>query len=173
LTDAPLEGLTEKTAGHVDVKKAEFAAALFLGIIGLTAVYQGIDLGPGWGESGPQPGFLPFSLGTIMAVASVVIVLQAVLKADGGTIFEQKEEIIELVRVGLPMAAAGVLVETVGFYLMVVAYSAGFIIWYGRYRWYMVIPPAILFAFLLFQALEKFFRIFMPKSMFYSDSFPF
>jgi hypothetical protein len=173
VTDAQLEDRSEKAEGLIDVKKAEFAVALFLGIIGLTAVYQSIDLGPGWGESGPQPGFLPFSLGMIMAVASVVIVLQAVSKADGGTIFEQKEEIIELVRVGLPMAVAGVLVETVGFYMMVVAYSAGFIIWYGRHRWYKVIPLAILFAFVLFQALENFFRIFMPKSMFYSDSFPF
>lgn len=169
----PQEGLTEKTGGLVDVKKAEFAVALFLGIVGLTAVYQSIDLGPGWGEGGPQPGFLPFSLGIIMVVASVVTVLQAVSKADGGTIFEQKEEIIELLRVGLPMVVAGVLVETVGFYVMVVAYSAGFIIWYGRYRWYMVIPPVILFAYGLYRVLEEFFRIFMPKSMFYSDSFPF
>ncbi|MGH2817338.1 MAG: hypothetical protein ACRDJS_02615, partial [Actinomycetota bacterium] len=95
------------------------------------------------------------------------------LRATGGTIFEQKEEIIELVRVGLPMLVAVVLVETVGFYMMVAAYSAGFMIWYGRYRWYKVIPPVILFAYGLFRALEEFFRIFMPKSMFYSDSFPF
>jgi hypothetical protein len=169
----PQEGLTEKTGGLVDVKKAEFAVAVFLGIVGLTAVYQSIDLGPGWTQRGPQPGFLPFSLGMIMAAASVVIVLQAVSKADGGTIFEQKEEIIELVRVGLPMLVAVVLVETVGFYMMVAAYAAGFIIWYGRYRWYLVIPPVILFAYGLYRALEEFFRIFMPKSMFYSDSFPF
>jgi hypothetical protein len=71
------------------------------------------------------------------------------------------------------MLAAVFLVETVGFYMMVTAYSAGFIIWYGRYRWYLVIPLAILFAYGLFQVLENFFRIFMPKSMFYSDSFPF
>jgi hypothetical protein len=57
--------------------------------------------------------------------------------------------------------------------MMVAAYSAGFIIWYGRYRWYVVIPLAILFAYALFQILENFFRIFMPKSMFYTDSFPF
>jgi hypothetical protein len=173
VTDALQEGRSEKAGGLVDVKKAELAVALFLGIVGLTAVYQSIDLGPGWDESGPQPGFLPFSLGMIMAVASVVTALQAVSKADGGTIFEQKGEIIELVRVGLPMVVAGVLVETVGFYLMVVAYSAGFIIWYGRFRWYKVIPFVILFAFVLFRILEDFFRIFMPKSMFYSDSFPF
>jgi putative tricarboxylic transport membrane protein len=173
LTAAQLEDRSEKVEGLVDVKKAEFAVALFIAIIGLTAVYQSIDLGPGWGEGGPQPGFLPFSMGTIMAAASVFIVLQAVLKADGSTIFEQKEEIIEVVRVGLPMLVAVVLVETVGFYLMVAVYSAGFIIWYGRYRWYMVIPLAMLFAYVLFQILENFFRIFMPKSMFYSDSFPF
>ena len=172
MTEALQEG-SEKTGGLVDVKKAEFAVALFLGIVGLTAVYQGIDLGPGWSGGGPEPGFLPFSLGIIIAAASVVILLQARLRATGGTIFEQKEEIIELVRVGLPMLVAIVLVETAGFYMMVVAYSAGFIIWYGRYRWYMVIPLAILFAYVLFQVLENFFRIFMPKSMFYSDSFPF
>jgi putative tricarboxylic transport membrane protein len=172
VTDAQIKDRSEKAEGLVDVKKAEFAVALFLGIIGLTAVYKSIDLGPGWSEGGPQPGFLPFSLGIIIAAASVLIVFQAV-SAEGGAIFEQREEIVELVRVGVPMLVAVVMVETIGFYLMVAAYSAGFIIWYGRYRWYMVIPFAILFAYVLFQILENFFRIFMPKSMFYTDSFPF
>jgi hypothetical protein len=54
-----------------------------------------------------------------------------------------------------------------------VVYTTGFIIWYGRYRWYAVIPGVLLFAYGLFRILENFFRVFMPKSMFYSDSFPF
>jgi hypothetical protein len=53
VTDALQEGRSEKAGGLVDVKKAELAVALFLGIVGLTAVYQSIDLGPGWDESGP------------------------------------------------------------------------------------------------------------------------
>jgi hypothetical protein len=172
VTEALQEGSSE-TGGLVDAEKAEFAVALLFGIVGGIAVYQSIDLGPGWSQGGPQPGFLPFTLGIIMGAASVFILLQARSGATGGTIFQQKEEIIELVRVGLPMLAAVVMVETIGFYMMVTAYSAGFIIWYGRYRWYLVIPLVILFAYGLFQILENFFRIFMPKSMFYSDSFPF
>jgi putative tricarboxylic transport membrane protein len=172
LTDAQLKDRSEKSEGLVDVKKAEFAVALVIGVVGLIAALKGVELGPGWGEGGPEPGFLPFSLGVIIMIASVLILIQA-SRATGGTIFDQKEEIVELVRVGLPILLAGLFVETIGFYLMVAVYSAGFIIWYGRYRWYAVIPAVLLFAYGLFQILENFFRVFMPKSMFYSDSFPY
>ena len=173
MTDAQLEDGGEKAEGLVDVKKAEYVVALVIGIVGLLAAYKSVELGVGWGESGFEPGFLPFSLGVIMMIASVLILIQARLSATGETIFEQKEEIVELVRVGLPILLVGLFMETIGFYLMVVVYSAGFIIWYGRYRWYAVIPAALLFAYGLFRILENFFRVFMPKSMFYSDSFPF
>ena len=173
MTDAQPEGRSDKVGGVVDVKKAEFAAALIIGLVGLVATYKSVELGPGWGDSGPEPGFLPFSLGVIIMIASVVILIQARSRATAGTIFERKEEIVEVVRVGLPILVVGMFMETIGFYLMVVVYGAGFIIWYGRYRWYAAIPAVLLFMYGLYRILEGFFRVFMPRSMFYNDWFPF
>lgn len=146
--------------------------AAFLGLVGLVAVTQSLGLGPGWGPSGPQPGLLPFILGVALMITTVAVILQTAAAGATGTLFEQRAEVIEVLRVGLPIAAGVFAVRFLGFYLMVALYAGGFIIWHGGYRWYKVIPAVAVFTFVLWRALEEVFRVFMPKSMFYGDFFP-
>lgn len=157
--------------GAVDVRKAELVAAGFLALIAVIAVVESVGIGAGWGASGPQPGFLPFLMGTAIAVGAIAVAVRAILAGDQGTVFEQKEEIWEVLRVGVPILLAVVSIYVLGFYLMVALYSAAFIVWYGHYRWYVVVPAAVALTAVLYWALEFMFRAFLPKSIFYGDMF--
>ncbi len=43
-------------------RQVEIATVVVLLGLGAVLVYEGIRLGPGWGVSGPMPGFFPFAL---------------------------------------------------------------------------------------------------------------
>jgi hypothetical protein len=158
-------------SGAVDARKAEIACAAFLALIAIAAVRASLQVGAGWTAGGPNPGFLPFIVGVAIIGGAVAVAARAVLAGDQGTIFEQQEEIWEVVRVGVPVLVAVMSVYFLGFYMMVALYSAVFVIWYGHHRWYVAVPGALVLTAILYWALEMMFRAFLPKSIFYGDHF--
>ena len=82
------------------------------------------------------------------------------------------ELLVDVLRVGLPLAAAVLSLQYLGFYLMTTLYVAFFGIWFGRYRWYVAIPAGLLLAVVLYFTFERGFKIGLPKSVLYGDSFP-
>jgi hypothetical protein len=157
--------------GTIDVRKADIAVAALLALIAVAAVVGSLQVGAGWGAGGPQPGFLPFIVSVAIVAGAIAVAARAVLSGDQDTVFEQKEEIWEALRVGMPILVAVMSVYFLGFYLMVAVYSAAFVIWYGRHRWYVAIPGAVVLTAILYWALEIMFKAFLPKSIFYGDNF--
>lgn len=158
-------------SGAIDVRKAEVGVAALLALVAVAAVKGSLDVGAGWSAGGPQAGFLPFIVSVAIVGGAIAVAARAVMSEDQGTVFEQKEEVSEALRVGVPILAAVLSVYVLGFYLMVAIYSAAFIIWYGHRRWYVAVPGAVVFTTILYWALEIMFRTFLPKSMFYGDNF--
>lgn len=154
------------------LRQMEFAVgAAFLAVAVLAAV-EGARLGPGWGDTGPQPGFFPFTLAVLMGAGALGAIVHAARHATADPFFEVRQEIVDLAKVGAPMAVAIALVPTVGLYLMAGLYVAFFSWWYGRFAWWsaLVSGAAVLLA--LYLVLDVGFRLPMPRSVWYGSYLP-
>jgi hypothetical protein len=140
-------------------------------VLTILLVRESIVLGAGWSAIGPDPGFFPLVMSMIIGISAVFVIATALRRRGEASspFFERREEVVELLKVGLPLAAAIAAVQWLGFYIVVALYIGLFGLWYGRFRWYLILPGAVLLAVGLFLVLESGFRILMPKSVLYQD----
>jgi len=149
-------------------RAVEIGTVVCLLLLSVLLLSESIDLGPGWGESGPQPGFFPFVLTVAMIVGAL-----GVLYANGYRepnllpFFEASQEVTDLLRVGVPILAAIILVRWLGIYVASGLYLAFFMAWYGRFRWYQALAGGIVLPVIMWLTLREGFNIPMPMSMFY------
>ena len=158
---------------NVTLRQAELAAGAGFVVLALVVLWQSMGLGPGWDESGPQPGFFPVSLAVLMGLGGGAAFLAALRGRDPGPFFEESQELVDLLKVGVPAAIAIATVPYLGLYIMTIAYLGVFGAWYGGYRWYLTVPGAMVGAAVLYWGLERGFRIPLPKSIWYGSGFPF
>jgi putative tricarboxylic transport membrane protein len=158
---------------HLTLRQAELATGAGFVVLALLILGQSVGLGPGWDDSGPQPGFFPTALALLMALGGTAAFLTALRRRDPGPFFQASQEVVDLLKVGIPAALAIASVPYLGLYIMAVVYLGAFAAWYGGYRWYVTVPGAVLGAAALYWGLERAFRIPLPKSLWYGSGFPF
>lgn len=159
--------------GRLTNRMVEVAAAVGFLAVAIFAMIEAVRLGPGWGRSGPQPGFFPFGLAVLMGLGGLGALVQGLRSRDATPFFEVRQEVVDLIKVGIPLAAAIASVPFVGLYIMSVLYLGFFAAWYGRFRWYVSFPAGLALAFALYWGLERGFMIRLPKSMWYGTLLPF
>ena len=129
--------------------------------------YDTMRLGPGWGESGPQPGFFPFVLIIFLVAGAVGVMVLSAIKPDRRPFFEVSDEIKDLLKVGIPIAIAVLAVRWAGLYVTSGVYLALFMAWYGRFRWYQALAGGLVLPLAMWLTLREGFNIAMPMTMFY------
>lgn len=144
----------------------------FLGLA-LVLIRESLLLGAGWGSTGPQPGLFPLISAVVMGLCGLGVCAQALNHGPDSPPFADPPELREVVRVAAPMVLAVVLVPYLGFYIVTALYIGLFAAWYGRMRWYLVLPLGILIAVIAFYAFEQGFKILLPKSGLYGYMLPF
>jgi putative tricarboxylic transport membrane protein len=144
----------------------------FIGLA-LVVVRESLLLGAGWASIGPQPGMFPFISAAVMGLCGLGVCVQALNHGGGGRPFADPSEFREVLRVAAPMVLAVVLLPYLGFYLVTALYIGLFAAWYGRMRWYLVLPLGILIAVVAFYAFEQGFKVLLPKSILYGYILPF
>jgi putative tricarboxylic transport membrane protein len=157
---------------RLDTRKAEIVVGLILMALAALVIRETVRLGAGWGPSGPQPGFFPTLAALVMAASAVVAIVRTA-RAPGTALFESREQAVDVLKVGLPIAAAVVALPYLGFYVTTALYTGLFAAWYGRYRWYVALAAGLLLPVALYFAFERGFRIPLPKSVGYGDALPF
>jgi hypothetical protein len=149
-------------------RAVELGAVICLLLLSVVLLSESIELGPGWGDSGPQPGFFPFVLTVLMILGVLgVLCVNVYWKPDLRPFFEVSQEVTDLLRVGIPIVVAVVLVRWLGIYAGSGLYLAFFMAWYGGFRWYQALAGGILLPVIMWLALREGFNIPMPMSMFY------
>ena len=151
--------------------RLDVAACLFFIAFGLLAMYEGYQLGSGWGDTGPAAGFFPFILAVLMVIGGVGAGVQALRRRDPTLYFEHPQEIVDLLKVGIPMAVAIASVQWLGLYLMAWVYLWLFSWWYGRHPWWLGLGIGIATSVILYYGLQVGFRINMPHSIWYRGGF--
>lgn len=153
---------------RVTQRGAEIGVVVCLVLVGVVVLRDSLRLGPGWGDSGPQPGFFPFVLTVTMLLGVLGVIYFNILRYPNRyRFFEVAEEVEDLLKVGLPIVVAIALVRWLGLYLTSGLYLAFFMAWYGRFRWYQALAGGIVLPILLWLVLRQAFNISMPMTVFY------
>jgi hypothetical protein len=123
---------------------------------------------------GLGPGFYPFWSAALIAGAAVVVAYSWYRRTNTGPgIFDKREAWTAPLKIAVPMIVAVAFIEWLGFYIVTGLYMAFFAWFIGRYRWFWVVAVAIVFPVVIYLSFERGFRVFLPKSVFYEQGFPF
>jgi hypothetical protein len=61
----------------------DVALSAFFAVIGLLAIIDSQRLGSGWGSDGPQSGYFPFLIGSVLLLASLFNLVTALRSRAG------------------------------------------------------------------------------------------
>jgi putative tricarboxylic transport membrane protein len=157
----------------VTIKSVEIGVAALLLALGALIFYKSIELGPGWGFSGPEPGFFPLAMTILIIVGCVLVLIVTFRQPAGDTFFEVSQEVVDLLKVGVPILLAVILLRWLGMYLTSGIYLGLFMIFYGKYKWWNGAAAGVIFLAILWLILNEAFNLSMPKSVFYPELLPF
>ena len=149
------------TRRGISMKTAEiFVAVVFL-LFGLTVVIDSYRLGAQWGADGPQSGYFPFYIGLMIAAASLVTLVQALLgKAQGGgSLFVEWHALKPVMAVLIPAAFYVLGVQLIGIYVASALYIAGFMVWLGNYTWLKAATISVVVTASLYLMFEVWFKV--------------
>jgi Tripartite tricarboxylate transporter TctB family len=151
----------------VSVRTMEVVVALFLLLIGGVVAFDSYQLGSRWADDGPQSGYFPFYIGLIIAVSSIVILLQALFeKAAARRTFVARGQLRQVMSVLVPALFYVVCIELIGIYLASTAYIALFMVILGRYPWFKSAIFGVMISAGFFIMFEIWFKVPLPKGMF-------
>jgi hypothetical protein len=147
------------------MRAANLAAASLLAFVGGVVIWDAVRLGIGWGTDGPESGFFPFWLATIMLAVLGLIIVRIFLH-QWTRPFVTRERARPVVQVLGPMVALVVAMQWLGLYLASVAYIAFSMRWLGRHSWLVIVLVAIGVPVVTFLVFERWFLVPMPKGPF-------
>jgi hypothetical protein len=141
---------------HVSRFAVETAFALFTLAFGALIIKGALEFSIGWGDIGPEPGYFPFRVGTLIVLASVATLIRAFrlrteLAAEG---FLTQEQTHHVVAFALPVIALVGAAIGLGIYVAMALYLAYTIGFAGRHRSWVTMAVSLgtpVVFFLLFE----------------------
>ena len=152
-------------------RQVEIGAVVVFLLLGALVLSDAIRLGPGWGDSGPQPGFFPFVLTILLILGTLGVIYVALYRQpDMRPFFEVPEEVADLLKVGIPIVIVVALIPWLGLYVTSGLYLGFFMAWYGKFRWYWAVVGAIALPLVMWLVLRQGFNLSMPMSVLYRQN---
>jgi putative tricarboxylic transport membrane protein len=153
-----------QSPGVVSTRVMDIVVALLFMVIGAIVIWDSIRLGWRWGLEGPQAGYFPFRIGTIIIVSSAVTLAIALFRRrrESGA-FVRRHELMLVLQVLVPSAVFVFLIGYVGIYIAIAIFVAFFMWWQGRFSIVRILPVAVLVPIALFFMFEVWFLVPLPK----------
>ncbi len=146
------------------LRSAEIGIALFFLALAALVIFDSVRQGARWLAEGPQPGYFPFYLGVIIAAASAVTLVRALMMpAERNKAFVQVGQLKLVLSVLVPSAVYVALVGWIGIYVSAVLFVALFMRWLGKYPWWKVAAVSVGHSVVLFLIFEIWFLVPLPK----------
>jgi len=158
----------ETASAGLSIRGAEiFVALVLLGLGGLV-IYDSLRLGKDWGAEGPQAGYFPFYIGSLICIASAVTLVQTFLKGSrsGNGVFVEWEPLRQVMKVFLPACVFVFGIQMIGIYVASAAYIAVFMVWLGKYSWVKSALLGITISVVTFMMFEIWFKVPLFKGEF-------
>ncbi len=145
------------------MRTADIVCGMFLAVVAVVVLVEGLRLGIGWSTDGPQPGFFVFYLGLALLVPAVLVVAAAVRRAHDAAGFVGSGQLRSVATVFFPAVAMVVLTHGLGLYVSGALYLAAYMRWIGRHRWVTTVLVAIGIPVVTFLVFEVWFLVPLPK----------
>jgi|WetSurMetagenome_2_1015567.scaffolds.fasta_scaffold07969_6 hypothetical protein len=148
--------MDQESSPFISRSAVEIAFALFTLAFGAAIIGGALEFKIGWGDIGPEAGYFPFRVGILIVLASLVNLVQPILRRRGpaAEVFLTREQGRHVVAFAVPVIALVGLAVGLGIYVATALYllfTVGFV---ARHRSWLTIlvslgAPVVLF--LLFE----------------------
>ena len=134
----------------------ESAFALFTVAFGAVIIKGALEFNIGWGDIGPEAGYFPFRVGTLIILASVVNLVRAVLRREelAAEVFLTREQTRNVVAFAVPVIALVGVTIGIGIYVGAALYLLFTVGYVARHRSWLTITISVgtpLILFVLFE----------------------
>ena len=155
-----------RPVGSVRVWEIAVAAAFLA--FGSLVVWDSRRLGSQWASDGPQAGYFPFYIGSIICISAIAILVAAISSgAKAGRTFVLWGQLRMVLTVMIPSVAYVGLIANPVYSLGIYEASALFIAFFmrllGKYGWAMTAAVSIGVMVAFFLMFEVWFRVPLPK----------
>jgi hypothetical protein len=150
------------------VRTAEIVSALAFLAFGALVVFDSRRLGSEWGADGPQAGYFPFYVGTIICLASIANLLRAIgMGKKGRQAFVEWGQLRMILIVVIPTIIYVALIANpwfgLGIYVASIFFIAIFMHFLGKYTWRKIVPVSVGTMVFFFFMFEIWFKVPLPK----------
>jgi hypothetical protein len=148
----------------------EIIVAALLLAFGAVIAWASFQLGAKWGDDGPQAGYFPFYIGLIIAVSSLITLLQAL---RGQTprpheAFVERGQFKLVLAVLIPAVVFVLAIQWFGIYLASAVYMAVFMVWLGKYPWWKALLLGVAVSVIVYLMFEVWFKVALHKGTLYN-----
>ncbi len=150
----------ERGLGNAGV---EIVVSVLVIALGAVAIWDARRIGAGWGGDGPQSGYVPFWIGVILIVASLVNLFQVARGREAGSQFASFGQLRLVGTILLPAIVYVVVIPFTGIYVASAVLVAFFMVRLGEFRLWVAAASGIATAILVFVTFEIWFLVSMPK----------
>jgi hypothetical protein len=160
------------------LRRQQLATAAILIVIAAVAMFDtrsgALPDTTGGAPGGLKGGWYPFWSAALAAMALAVVAYRAATTVQKGDPFGGREGITTLLKLLLPIVVLVVVMDRLlGFYLAGALYLAWFARAISGYRWIWAVLPALVIPTLLYFTFESFFKVSLPKSIWFTQGLPF
>ena len=136
----------------------ESAFAVFTAGFGALMIKGALEFSVGWGDIGPEAGYFPFRVGTLIILASIVTLVRAILqrKQLAAQVFLTREQARNVVAFAVPVIALVGVTIGIGIYVAAALYLLFMVGLVARHRSWVTIVVSVgtpLILFVLFEYL--------------------
>lgn len=138
------------------------AAIIFL--FGALVVWDSHQLGSSWGSDGPQAGYFPFYIGSLVCGCCIVIFVQALLRLKSDRrVFVTVGQLKQVMVILLPSTAYVLGIQLIGIYVPSALFIGLFMRFVGQYGWLRSVAVGGAVSVISFMLFEIWFKIPLPK----------
>ena len=143
----------------------EIAVALFFLVASAVVIADSLRLGMSWRANvGPAPGYFPFYIACLMALASIGNLIRALPRtAASGATMVNSAGLARMAAIFVPAVVFVFATAYVGIYVAAAIYIAGFMIIGGKFEWWRSAAVGVSFAIVAFMMFEVWFLVPLPK----------
>jgi hypothetical protein len=161
-TQEEIHGQVEPSATVVTKRSAEIFVGIVIAAFALLAIVSNYQLGAGWADDGPQAGYFPLRMGVAILIASIVVIIQALLRNDRSAFVEHTQ--LKLVAtVLLPLTAYIAAIQFTGIYVASALFIGIFMALVGKFSPLRSAVTGIVINLVMFWIFEILFKVPLPK----------
>lgn len=138
----------------------EIAVACTAALVGAIVSYGSLEIGTGWGDVGPQPGYFPFYIGLFIVLASCGVLIEVVIEQRRRKqVFLTREQGHRILSFFLPMLGFVAVSMALGLYVGLGLYLFGVMTIQGGYRIGKALTVCLSTIVIFYVVFEKWFQV--------------